>query len=148
MANNSSISTSCTRGYFEKLDEAYKILYNIFKDSDEMGFFRYFYARITPYLLCKMIDTEQIEKDTEMIEVLKMFQWFWRLKTDYDVIILDKSLDKIIDNLIDENYEKAIEDIAITKEIRNGLNALEKEEMYSPKEELYLKMSKYDYKYI
>jgi len=145
---NSSISTNCSKEYFQKIDEAYKILYNIFKESKQMGFFRYFYARITPYLLCKIIDTDYLKENEEKIEVLKMLRWFFILKRDYDITVLNKYLNTIIDNIIDEKYMEALENIEMTKDYRSKLENVEKEKMYTPNEELHIEMSRYDYKYV
>lgn len=145
--NNSSISTNCTKEYFFNINSSYHMLYEIFKNANEMGFFRYFYARITPYLLCKIIDTNQLEKREDKIETLKELRWYFCIKKDYDVTILSPYLDNIIDNIIKEDYDEAIKNIAITKEYRNKLDEVKKERMYSPSEELYVKMSGHDNKY-
>ena len=145
---NSSVSTNCSKVYFEKINEAYKILYEIFKEAKEIGFFRYFYARIAPYLLCKIIDTDYLKEDEEKVETLKMFRWFFSLKEAYDITILNEVLNTIVDNMIDEKYEEALNNMAMMKELRSKLDNVEKEKMYTPTEELYSRMSEYDYKYI
>lgn len=145
--NNSSISTSCSKEYFSRINASYKMLYDIFKNSNEMGFFRYFYARITPYLLCKIIDTNELKQDNEKIETLKELRWYFCLKRDYNVVVLNEYLNKIIDEVIEEKYEDAIKTIGIARKYRESLDVIQRERMYSPSEELYIEMSKYDNNY-
>lgn len=139
--NNSSISTNCSREYFTRINASYKMLYDIFKETNELGFFRYFYARITPYLLCKIIDTDKLEEE-EMIATLQELKWYFGLKRQYQVVVLNPYLNAVIDDIVQEQYSKAIEDIKKTREYRDTLTDLQKERMYSPSEELYGKMSK------
>lgn len=143
---NSSISTNCSKEYFLRINSSYKMLYNIFKDANEIGFFRYFYARITPYLLCKIIDTDKLNEE-EMIEVLKTLRWYFCLKDNYNIVVLNKYLDTIVNNITQEQYKEAIKNIAIARKYRDSLDEVEKEKMYRPSEELYVKMSVYDNQY-
>lgn len=139
--NNSSISTNCSREYFSRINASYKMLYDIFKETNELGFFRYFYARITPYLLCKIVDTDKLEKEEDMKETLQELRWYFCLKRQHQVVILNPYLNAIIDDIMEEQYTKAIEDIKKTRQYRDTLTDLQKERMYSPSEELYAKMS-------
>ena len=41
------------------------IIFNNFKTTNTTGFYRFFYARIMPYLLCKIIDSNN--KDTNLL---------------------------------------------------------------------------------
>jgi len=138
--NNSSISTSCDRAYFSRISASYKMLYDIFKETDELEFFRYFYARITPYLLCKIVDTDKLE-DKDIVETLQELRWYFCLKEQYKVVVLNPYLSTIIDDIIEEQYQKAIEDIKKTRTYRETLTDLQRERMYSPSEELYARMS-------
>ena len=39
---------------FEKLNESYKMIFNNFESTNNLGFYRFYYARIMPYLLSKI----------------------------------------------------------------------------------------------
>lgn len=138
--NNSSISTNCSREYFTRINASYKMLYDIFKETNELGFFRYFYARITPYLLCKIVDTDKLNED-DMLATIQELRWYFDLKRKYQVVVLNPYLNAVIEDIVQEQYSKAIEDIKKTRKYRDTLTDLQKERMYSPSEELYEKMS-------
>ena len=145
---NVSISTNCSKSYFVKLNETYKKIYENFVSTNNIGFYRYFYARIMPYMLCKIIDTNLLKSDEEIIEILKMLKWFFQQKKDYQVITLDPFLNSVVENIISNNYYEALLEIKKVKKYRSKLSAIEAEKMYTPSKELYTKMSKYDNKYI
>ena len=86
---NVSISTNCTKQYFERLNESYKKISDYFEQTNTLGFYRYFYARIMPYLLCKIIDTDSVETEEEMIDILKILSWFFKQKQTYQVAVVD-----------------------------------------------------------
>lgn len=143
---NVSISTSCTKEYFENLNRSYKLIFDNFNETNNLGFYRFFYARIMPYLLCKIIDTNALKSDEEMIYVLEMLNWFFRQRDDYNVIVISERLSQIVDNIINKNYEEVLINIKDTKAYRNSINDEEKEKMYAPSEELYTRMSDNDSK--
>lgn len=144
---NSSASTNCSKRYFDDMNKAYKKIYENFFNTNNIGFYRYFYARITPYMLCKIIDTDLLN-DKELKEVLTDFEWFFKQKEEYDVVILNSLLDSIICNINAKNYEKVISEIKYLKNERMKLNSEELEKMYRPSEKLYERMSIYDEKYL
>lgn len=137
---NVSISTNCTKNYFEKLNESYKLIFNNFETTNNIGFYRFFYARIMPYLLCKIIDTNALNS-SETIEVLKLLNWFFKQKDLYNVYVINGKLEQIVIDINNENYEDAYKKIIDTKEYRMNISDVEKEKMYAPNEELYKKMS-------
>ena len=145
--DNSTISTNCSKKYFEKIDEAYKLIFNNFKTTNTIGFYRYFYARIMPYLLCKIIDSESLKNDEEKIYVIKMLKWFFKQKEEYDVYIVNSKLNEIVKNILNENYENVLEEMAKTKEYRKKIGCVKAEKMYAPSRELYKYMSRSDNKY-
>lgn len=139
---NVSISTNCTKKYFEKLNESYKLIFDNFETTDNIGFYRFFYARIMPYLLCKIIDTNALKDENEMIEVLKLLNWFFKQKELYNVVVLNELLKDIIESLNNEEYIEAVNKIKKTKIYRENLDDVKREKMYAPNEELYNRMSK------
>ena len=138
---NVSISTSCTKEYFENLNGSYKLIFNNFDETNNLGFYRFFYARIMPYLLCKIIDTNALASDKEKVYVLEMLDWFFKQRDAYNVVVISEKLNQIVDNIINQRYEEALINIKETKEYRNSISDAEKEKMYAPSEELYTRMS-------
>ena len=114
---------------------------NYFKQTNTLGFYRYFYARIMPYLLCKIIDTDSVATDEEMEYILKILGWFFNQKEEYKVAVINDRLEEIVDLINKNEYEKAIFKIKDTKKYRQTLNDAQKEKMYAPSEALYTKMS-------
>lgn len=137
---NASISTNCTKQYFEGLNSSYKKIFNNFESTNNIGFYRFFYARIMPYLLCKIIDTNSLKDDNEIIEVLKMLSWFFKQKDLYNVAVINDKLNEIVKKLNEGKYEESINKIKEAKKYRYNLDAVEKEKMYAPNKELYKKM--------
>ena len=137
---NTSISTNCTKKYFEKLNYSYKKIFENFKTTNNLGFYRFFYARIMPYLLCKIIDTNALQ-ESEVIEVLEMLNWFFKQKKMYEVIVINERLNEIVEYIDRKDYKNALIMIKETKNYRNNINDVEKEKMYAPSKELYEKMS-------
>lgn len=138
---NKSISTNCTKAYFERINQAYKLIFNNFESTNNLGFYRFFYARIMPYLLCKIIDTDSLN-DSETIEVLKTLKWFFKQKDLYDVVVINAKLAKIVEDINTDNFNQALNRIKETKEYRRKISDVARERMYSPNKELYKKMSK------
>ena len=139
---NVSVSTNCTKKYFENLNKSYKLIFESFYKTNNTGFYRFFYARIMPYLLCKIIDTNLLESDEEIIEVLDMLSWFFNQKKEYNVAVINSRLEKIVDYIIEKNYSGALEEIKETKKYRMSIDDVTREKMYAPSEELYKRMSK------
>ena len=137
---NTSISTSCDENYFRKLNQSYKLIYHNYKSTNNLGFYRFSYARIMPYFLCKIIDTNELKDDTKIMEILNMFSWYFKQKDKYNVVIMNKDLNDIINCINCNNYEKAIINIKEVKNKRNKLNNIEKQEMINASEELLAKM--------
>lgn len=138
-----SLSTTCTKEYFIQQDKAYKILFENFEKTDNLEFYRYFYARIMPYLLSKIIDTNQLKNDEDIIDVLKVFTWYFKQKNEYRVPVAQKALNEIVDFISAEDYTSALKQIKKLKEERENMSKAEKEKMYVPTKELYENVSKY-----
>lgn len=137
---NASISTNCTKNYFIKLNDTYKLIFNNFEKTNNLGFYRFFYARIMPYLLCKIIDTNALE-DNEVVEVLTILKWFFKQKDTYKVAIINNKLNEIVKIINNEDYIEALAKLKEIKEYRHNISDSEKEKMYAPSKELYKRMS-------
>ena len=138
---NASISTNCDKAYFTNLNGAYKLIFDNFDSTNTIGFYRFFYARIMPYLLCKIIDTNSLETKDDLIEVLKMLGWFFKQKEEYNVAVVNEKLLKLVDDINLGDYETAVKEIEEIKEYRKSISAVEGDKMYAPCKELYEKMN-------
>ena len=123
------------------MNSSYKKIYENFETTNNLGFYRFFYARIMPYLLCKIIDTNSLKDDSEIIDVLKMLSWFFIQKERYNVVVLDERLNNIVKKINENKYIDALNKIKETRKYRDNLDEVEKEKMYAPNKELYKKMS-------
>lgn len=137
---NTSISTSCNARYFSKINDAYKIIYENYKSTENTGFYRFFCARIMPYFLCKLIDTNELKSDEEIIKVLKLFSWYFKQKEEFKVAVVNHDLESIIDEINNCNYEKALSKIKEVKEYRKMLDSSQKQDMIAVSEEVFSKL--------
>lgn len=138
-----TISTNCTKQYFEGINKAYKYIYNNFIESNNLGFYRYFYAKNVSYLLCKLIDSKLIE-DKEKIDIFNEMKWFFDLKNTLKASLVDERLEVVVNNIKEKKYKEALQNIVKTKEYRKTLNKVERDKMTKPSKEMYENMSKYD----
>lgn len=141
-----TISTNCTKKYFEGINTAYRYIYDNFIKSDNIGFYRYFYAKNVSYILCKLIDSEII-KDREKIDIFNEMKWFFDLKNTLKASLVDERLEKIVNSIEKNEYKEALQSIIETKEHRKLLNKVERDRMTKPSKKMYENMSKYDNEY-
>ncbi len=134
-----SISTSCTAKYFNGISEAYKIIYNNFKDNNELGFYRFFYAKSMTYMLYKFIDSELLS-DEEKIDILSEMRWFYKLSKELNVPACQSSLELIINKIIEGAYKEVIEICKVIAEVRTFMPQEIKEKMSKPQAEMYTSM--------
>lgn len=136
---NGSISSSCTAQYFEGINKAYKIIYENFKNNNHIGYYRFFYAKSMNYIIYKFIDSNLLE-DEERKRILKEMLWFYKLTNELNIPTCQKSVEKIIQKVIDGNMECALEYCSILKEARTYMTMQEKEKMSKPNAEMYNKL--------
>ena len=134
-----SISMNCTAKYFHGISSAYKIIYNNFKENDEIGFYRFFYAKSMTYMLYKFIDSVLLS-DEEKIEVLSEMRWFYKLSKELSVPACQESLELIINKIINGDYKDAIDISKVIAEVRTFMPSQIKEQMSKPQPEMYKKM--------
>lgn len=139
---NASISTNCNMDYFVNLNGAYKLIFENFNSTNTIGFYRFFYARIMPYLLCKIIDTDTLASNEEIIEVIKMLGWFFKQKEEYNVAVIDERLKKLVNSINAEDYENVVKQVKEIKEYRKSISAVKGEKMYAPSKKLFELMNK------
>ena len=136
-----SISMNCTSKYFDGISKAYKKIYENFNQNNEIGFYRFFYAKSMTYMLYKFIDSQLLSEE-EKIEVLSDMRWFYKLSRELDVPACQESLELIIDKIIDGDYRDVIDICKVIAEVRTFMPSDIKEKMSKPQAEMYLKMMK------
>lgn len=134
-----SISTNCNEKYFLGISKAYKILYDMFKENNELEFYRFFYAKSMTYIFYKFIDSKQLS-DEERIEVLSNMRWFYKLSVELNVPACQESLSLIIKKIIDGDYKDVIDICKVIAEVRTFMPKEIKETMSKPQAEMYQKM--------
>lgn len=134
-----SISTNATIKYFEGISKAYKIIYDNFVENNELGFYRFFYAKSMTYNLYKFIDSIVMTNE-EKISVLTEMRWFYKLSVDLNVPACQESLSFLIDKIIDGDYKEVIDICNIIRTIRKDLPKEIKESMSKPQPHMYDKL--------
>lgn len=138
-----SVSFNCSRDYFSRINKAYKIIYENFKNSGHIGFYRYTYAKNMAYMLYKFIDSNLLTYE-QRVDILKEMRWFYELSIDLKVPAAQVSLRMVIDKILKEDYEEAINYCKIIAEIRLHLPKEIRENMSRPDAKMYKEISKYD----
>lgn len=140
-ASASSISTNCNLKYFNGISKAYKMIYDLFKENNELEFYRFFYAKSMTYIFYKFIDSTLLT-DEERIEILTTMRWFYKLSVELDVPACQESLGLIIKKIIDGDYKDVIDICKVIAEVRTYMPKEIKEAMSKPPAEMYSKMMK------
>lgn len=138
-----SLSKKCSLKYFKGINYAYKTIYESFNSNDEINYYRYVYAKKNAYLLCQLIDSEEVNHD-EKIECLKDFEWYFDLSDELKVNIVHESLKKAMELVKSKDYANAIIEMDKLKEYRKGIPDNIKKRMSFPTQENYAEMAKYD----
>lgn len=138
-----SISNSCSVKYFEGINTAYRLIYENFKDNNEIGYYRYFYAKSMNYILYKFIDSTKLSKE-ERIYVLKLMRWFYLLGLEIKVPTILKSVKYIIESIVNEDYEQTLKYCEILAQVRKMVPKEIKEKMSKPSASTYREMSEDD----
>lgn len=139
MRYTDSISNSCSKDYFMGINKAYKIIYENFKENDRLDFYRFFYAKSMNYILYKFIDSTRLTLE-ERIEVLDKMKWFYILSNDLRIPTIFKSVQYIIDSIVDKDYAQALRYCDILNQVRKILPKELKEKMSKPNADTYKEM--------
>ncbi len=142
-AKNKSVSFSCKRDYFSRINTAYKAIYENFKLNKHLAFYRYTYAKNMSYMIYKFIDSTVLTKN-ERIDILKEMKWFYELSKTLKVSAPQKCQRMIIDKILKDDYEEAINYCKIIADIRKMLPKEIREDMTRPDSKTYREISKYD----
>ncbi len=138
-----SISKNCSRKYFKGINYAYKTIYESFKNNNEINYYRYVYAKKNAYLLCQLIDSELIN-NSEKIECLKEFEWYFKLSDELKINTVHESLKDVMDLVKQKDYDQAIIEMERLKNYRKDIPENIRKRMSFPTQENYEQMSKYD----
>jgi len=138
-----SLSKSCSVNYFKGINYAYKVIYDTFKSNNEINYNRYVYAKKNAYLLCQLIDSDQIS-DEEKIECIKNLEWYFKLSDELKVHIIHESLKPVMELIKEKKYDNVIEEINKLKKVRNQIPDSIRKRMSFPNLQDYEKMQKYD----
>ena len=141
-----SVSFSRNRKYFSGINTAYRKIYELFRDNNKIGFYRYTYAKNMSYLLYKFIDSNMIN-DKERKEILKEMKWFYELSNSLKVEACQKAQQMIVHKIEKEDYEEAINYCKIIQDIRRYVPEEVREDMSRPDANMYRRIAKYDNEY-
>ena len=131
-----SISSSCSKDYFLKINKSYKLIYNNFKENNQLEYYRYFYAKSMNYILYKFIDSDKLTL-SEKIDVLDNMKWFYMLSNDLKIPTIIKSVRYIIEAITNNDYGQALKYCDILNQVRKILPSEIKEKMSKPNAETY-----------
>lgn len=137
-----SVSFNCSKLYFNRINRAYKAIYENFKNNGHITFYRYTYAKNMSYMLYKFIDSSLTDQERE--EILKNMRWFYELSLELKVPAAQKCQQMIIGKILEEDYKEAINYCKIVADIRKYLPKEIRENMSRPDANIYKEISKYN----
>ena len=141
-----SISSNCDAKYFNGINKAYKIIYSKFKEHNKLGYYRYFYSKSMNYIIYKFIDSPLLI-DEERKNILKEMFWFFNITKELEIPPCQEVTQELIKSILSEEYDTSIKYCKMLKKLREMMSEQEKLEMSKPRQEVYNKISKLDYKY-
>ena len=136
-----SVSWNCSKDYFERINNSYKKIYEIFNENNRMDYYRFFYAKNLTYMLYKFIDSQVMTFD-EKIETLGMMRWFYKLSEELDVPACQKSLGLIINKIIMGEYKDAVDICLVVADVRSYMPKEICASMSKPTQEFYEELLK------
>ncbi len=131
LRESDSISSNCSKEYFLGINRAYKMIYNNFKENNQIDFYRFFYAKSMNYILYKFIDSELLTIE-ERIYVLDEMKWFYILSDELKVPTILKSVQYIIESIVNKDYAQTLKYCEILSQIRKIMTKEAKEKMSKP----------------
>lgn len=138
-----SASTNCSLQFFKSSNRAYREIYNNFKNSNNLSYYRYYYAKTINFIIFKFIDSD-ILSYTNKIEVLNEMMWFFLLSKDIHVNPCHQCTTKVLNEIILGNFDTAIEYCNIIKECRSFMTPSDRERMLKPPKESYKQLLESD----
>lgn len=131
LRESDSISSNCSREYFLGINRAYKIIYNNFKENERIDYYRFFYAKSMNYILYKFIDSGLLTIE-ERIEILDKMKWFYLLSDELKVPTILKSVQYIIESIVNKDYAQTLKYCEILGQVRKIMSKEAKEKMSKP----------------
>ena len=141
--DNKSVSFYCSADYFERINRAYRAIYENFKAHNQLRFYRYMYAKNMSYILYKFIDSTLLSDD-ERIKTLQDMHWFYELSETLKVPAAQNAQQMIISQIVAGNYDEAVNYCKIIADIRNYVPKQVREDMSRPDATMYQKIAKFD----
>lgn len=138
-----SVSFYCSKRYFDRLNKAYYAIYENFMKSGHVNFYRYTYAKNMSYMLYKFIDSPILTKE-DRISILKQMRWFYKLSVELKVPAAQTCQNMIIEKILQEDYEEAVNYCTLVADIRSYLPKEIKEGMSRPDAQMYSQIAKYN----
>ena len=136
LRDSNSISTNCSKQYFLGINKAYRMIYDNFRNSNNLEYYRYYYAKSMNYILYRFIDTDLLTNE-ERIEVLVKMKWFYMLNNDLKIPTIIKSVQYIIESIVTGDYEQTLKYCDILKQVRKIMSKEEREKMSKPSPSTY-----------
>lgn len=130
-----SVSWNCSYKFFDGMNKAYKALYDRFVEKNQINFYKFIYARNMTYLLYRFIDSSQLRYD-ERLDIIASFRWFYKLSKDLNVPACQKSLETLIDKIIEGEYKDVIDICNIISEMRKYMREDVRHSMSKPTKEM------------
>lgn len=97
-------------------------------------------------MLYKFIDSTTLT-DEERIDVMKEMRWFYELSEKLQVPACQMAQSMIVNKIIEEDYEEALNYCKIVADIRTFLPKEVRENMSRPDAKMYQKIGKFDEDY-
>ena len=134
-SEDTSVSWDCSATFFEGMNKAYKALYEKFIEKNQLNFYRFIYARNMTYLLYRFIDSSKLKYD-ERLDIIASSRWFYKLSKDLNVPACQKSLETLIDKIIEGEYKDVIDICNIISEMRKYMPDNVRYSMSKPTKEM------------
>lgn len=144
--DNKSVSFYCSADYFSRINKAYREIYKNFKAHNQLKFYRYMYAKNMSYILYKFIDSTLLT-DTERVKTLQNMHWFYELSEILKVPAAQEAQQMIISQIVQGNYDEAVNYCKIIADIRRYVPKQVREDMSRPDAEMYRKIAEHNDEY-
>lgn len=126
-----SVSWDRSLTYFKNINYAYKRIYDLFKESNKMSLFRYFYSKTLTSVFYKIVDTKIMNED-EKIEALREMRWLFAIRKEVGIEPCQKSLEFVLEKIENEEYLEAVKCCNIIAEMRTYIEKDVREGMSKP----------------
>lgn len=132
-SNSGTLSVSWNRSieYFQKMNFAYKNIYQLFDESQKLDLFRYFYAKTLTSIFYKLVDTN-LMTDKEKAVIFEEMAWFYNIRKKINIGPCQKSLDIVLNKVDEGKYEEAADICKIIAEMREYIPKDIRENMSKP----------------